>query len=77
MDNRAMNLLRVLAVHDNTSPAEQVRTATNLYLAVRLGDKAVEQFITDYQKHLQETYALLESHSTQPGDTENSKESDN
>lgn len=60
IDNRALNLLRALGIYDQTSPADQLRMATTLYLSLRLGDKAVQEFVTKREKDLQEIYGFLE-----------------
>ncbi len=54
LERQALNLLTALASYDGTSPAEQIRTATTLYLRQRLGNQAVQDFMTEREKQLQQ-----------------------
>ena len=60
LDRRAVNLLIALAQHDQTNPAEQIRAATAFYLSKRLGDQAVQDFITEQDRQIRQLLDVYE-----------------
>jgi len=59
VERQALNMLIALAAHDQTNPAEQVRTAVTLYINQRLGSKAVEYFISERERQLMEIHDFV------------------
>lgn len=59
IDARAFHLLQALSGYDQVSPAQEYRTALTLYIASRMGDTAVKEFIQSGEQTMREIFNLM------------------